>query len=318
MAGPSHRTSRTSHRSTSWRERTTEAYGAYPCDGRLIQIAQNSALFSLLGTYYGGNGTSTFAIPDLRGRVAIGTNTAGFPGPGLSPHFNGEYTGERLVTLFPGNLPGHVHSASDYVPPFTGPRGGNLAYQNMQPSLPMMYCIALGGVYPTNSVNDDAGYLGEIMLFAGNFAPAGYVPCDGRSLAVSENEALFMLMGTTFGSDGPGTFKVPDLRGRTPVGPSSTLPIGLAFGTEQTLMSSGQMPSHVHSLPSCAADVGVQGGLPGHDGMLDNNDFIAFIQLFFTVDARADLGVQGGLLGHDGAFDNNDFIAFINLFFTGC
>jgi hypothetical protein len=70
--------------------------------------------------------------------------------------------------------------------------------------------------------------------------------------------------------------------------------------------------------PACAADLGAAGGLPGHDGHLDNNDFIAFISLFFNQDAQADLGTAGGLPGHDGAFDNNDFIAFISLFFAGC
>ncbi|MFT3686600.1 MAG: M1 family aminopeptidase [Phycisphaerales bacterium] len=70
--------------------------------------------------------------------------------------------------------------------------------------------------------------------------------------------------------------------------------------------------------PCGAADVGAQGGAAYADGSLDNNDFIAFISLFFASDTKADLGRQGGLTGSDGAFDNNDFIAFINLFFTGC
>ncbi|MFT3683346.1 MAG: GC-type dockerin domain-anchored protein [Phycisphaerales bacterium] len=70
--------------------------------------------------------------------------------------------------------------------------------------------------------------------------------------------------------------------------------------------------------PACPADLGVQGGLPGQDGVLDNNDFIAFISFFFNHDSHADLGIQGGLPGHDGAYDNNDFIAFINFFFAGC
>jgi microcystin-dependent protein len=156
------------------------------------------------------------------------------------------------------------------------------------------------------------------MLFAGNYTPAGYVPCDGRVLPVLDNEALYSLMGTTFGSGGPDTFRVPDLRGRTPVSPSSTLPIGFAFGTEQTAMSLAQMPMHLHTLPACPADVGVQGGLPGHDGLLNNNDFIAFIQLFFAGDPQADVGIQGGLPGHDGTRDNNDFIVFISFFFDGC
>ncbi|MFT3684780.1 MAG: GC-type dockerin domain-anchored protein [Phycisphaerales bacterium] len=66
------------------------------------------------------------------------------------------------------------------------------------------------------------------------------------------------------------------------------------------------------------ADLGRAGGLPGGDGHLDNNDFIAFISHFFNNNAAADLGIAGGLNGHDGQFNNNDFIAFINLFFSGC
>ena len=68
----------------------------------------------------------------------------------------------------------------------------------------------------------------------------------------------------------------------------------------------------------CAADLGVQGGLEGQDGSLDNNDFVVFISLFFAHDPRADFGVQGGEPGQDGAFDNNDFVVFIDGFFGGC
>ncbi|MFT3683379.1 MAG: GC-type dockerin domain-anchored protein [Phycisphaerales bacterium] len=66
------------------------------------------------------------------------------------------------------------------------------------------------------------------------------------------------------------------------------------------------------------ADLGITGGLPGHDGALDNNDFIAFINYFFNQDPTADMGVAGGLPGHDGQLDNNDFVAFISAFFAGC
>ena len=68
----------------------------------------------------------------------------------------------------------------------------------------------------------------------------------------------------------------------------------------------------------CAADVGGQGGLPVTDGTLDNNDFVVFIDYFFTGDPRADLGSTGGTPGHDGSFNNNDFVVFIDLFFAGC
>lgn len=72
-------------------------------------------------------------------------------------------------------------------------------------------------------------------------------------------------------------------------------------------------------VPPCGeADVGIAGGAPGHDHRLDNNDFIAFIDLFFAQDPSADRGSAGGLPGSDGAFNNNDFIVFITQFFTGC
>ena len=70
--------------------------------------------------------------------------------------------------------------------------------------------------------------------------------------------------------------------------------------------------------PACPADIGKAGGVPGSDGALDNNDFIAFISFFFDSDPSADRGTAGGLPGTDGQFDNNDFIVFINQFFDGC
>lgn len=70
--------------------------------------------------------------------------------------------------------------------------------------------------------------------------------------------------------------------------------------------------------PVCASDVGAAGGLPGRDGLLDNNDFVAFLGLFFDAHPSADLGAVGGERASDGLFDNNDFIVFIDLFFAGC
>ncbi|MFT3686097.1 MAG: GC-type dockerin domain-anchored protein [Phycisphaerales bacterium] len=83
--------------------------------------------------------------------------------------------------------------------------------------------------------------------------------------------------------------------------------------TAAMIRAIGRIPA-----PACTADLGAAGGLPGHDGVLNNNDFIAFISLFFNHDPQADLGTAGGLPGQDGAFDNNDFIAFISHFFAGC
>lgn len=76
------------------------------CNGQVLSIAQNQALFALLGTTYGGNGVTTFALPDMRGRTAVGIGA----GPGLSNYTLGEQTGNETVTLTMGNLPPHVHS----------------------------------------------------------------------------------------------------------------------------------------------------------------------------------------------------------------
>lgn len=81
------------------------------CNGQLLSIAQNSALFSLLGTTYGGDGVTTFGLPDLRGRIPVG-GQPGNPGPGLNPIQMGEVSGLQQVTLISGNLPAHAHTLS--------------------------------------------------------------------------------------------------------------------------------------------------------------------------------------------------------------
>lgn len=101
-------------------------------------------------------------------------------------------------------------------------------------------------------------YIGDVRLFAGNFAPVGWVLCNGALLSISENDALFALIGTTFGGDGITNFAVPDLRGRVPVG-QGTGPgltprsIGQTFGVESVTLLSQQMPSHNHSFNASSA-----------------------------------------------------------------
>jgi microcystin-dependent protein len=107
-------------------------------------------------------------------------------------------------------------------------------------------------------------YIGEIRMFAGNFAPAGWNLCDGSLLAISDYDTLFNLIGTTYGGDGQTTFKVPDLRGRVPVhqgnGAGSTYVMGQIGGTEQVTLTSQQLPSHNHLLQ--AANVPGDTGTP--------------------------------------------------------
>lgn len=158
------------------------------CDGQLISIAQNTALFALLGTQYGGNGQTNFALPDLRGRVPMHQGQ----GPGLSPRVIGESSGEENHTLIPNEMPQHQHlvspacsaedgdraAAKNSFPasPFfaaggasvnayaasaspntamgatnSAPAGGSQPHNNIQPMQVVNFCIALQGIFPSRN-----------------------------------------------------------------------------------------------------------------------------------------------------------------------
>src|SRR4051794_12373562 len=89
-------------------------------------------------------------------------------------------------------------------------------------------------------------YTGEIRIFAGSFAPAGWAFCDGATLQISENDALFNLLGTMYGGDGQSTFNLPDLRGRLPIHVGNTHLQAEAGGVESVTLSTQQIPSHSH------------------------------------------------------------------------
>lgn len=91
-------------------------------------------------------------------------------------------------------------------------------------------------------------YVGEVRMFAGNFAPAGWMLCEGQLLPISENETLFQLIGTTYGGDGESTFALPDLRGRVPVHQGLGFVLAEAGGAETVTLTQAQMPSHTHTL----------------------------------------------------------------------
>jgi microcystin-dependent protein len=154
------------------------------CNGQLLSIAQNTALFSLLGTTYGGNGTSTFALPDLQGRFPMHFGT----GPGLTPRTQGEVSGTETVTLLTTQMPAHTHlatvtlrgnsgDASADTPQANVPAraevysagaanvdlnasaatasvqtaGGDQPHTNMPPYLVLNFIIALEGIFPSRS-----------------------------------------------------------------------------------------------------------------------------------------------------------------------
>src|SRR5882724_9872985 len=95
-------------------------------------------------------------------------------------------------------------------------------------------------------------YVGEIRMFGGNFAPAGWAFCAGQLLPISENETLFNLIGTTYGGDGQETFGIPDLQGRVPMHQGGGFVIGEKSGIETVTLTTQQIPNHVHAVQTGA------------------------------------------------------------------
>jgi microcystin-dependent protein len=199
-----------------------EAGGYMVCDGRLLSIAQNQALFALLGTTYGGNGTTTFALPDLRGRDIVGASAA-------TPI--GTKVGQANVNLVNGQAP-------------TAIGGPVTPFDNRQPSLAMEYVIALQGIFPTQNGGQDptTPFLGQVVSFAGNFVPSGWALCDGSLLSISQNTALFAVLGTFYGGNGTTTFALPDLRDRTVIGAGNGVSLGEIDGENSTTITADELP----------------------------------------------------------------------------
>ncbi|HXF09837.1 MAG TPA: tail fiber protein [Desulfuromonadaceae bacterium] len=110
-------------------------------------------------------------------------------------------------------------------------------------------------------------YVGEIRIFAGNFAPAGWMFCEGQLLPISEYETLFNLIGTTYGGDGESTFGLPDLRGRVPIHQGNAFTLAETGGVESVTLTVSQIPAHSHPLLGSNApgdQVNPSGNLPGN------------------------------------------------------
>ncbi|CAF3146752.1 unnamed protein product [Rotaria sp. Silwood2] len=214
--------------------------------GTLLPIQTNTALFSIIGTTYGGDGRSTFRLPDLRGRVAVGV------APGSNTQLGGT-NGAEFVTLTDNNLPSHQHSlaGSKYNASETDAKGAGQPLDNRQPFLGITYLISLAGIFPSHdggSVDPQTAYLGEIFTFAGNYAPQSCAFADGRLLSISQNQALFALIGTMYGGNGQTTFALPDLRDRVPIGSGGGFSVGQQLGSSTVTLTTDQIPAHTHSL----------------------------------------------------------------------
>ncbi|MGH8478490.1 MAG: phage tail protein [Gammaproteobacteria bacterium] len=115
-------------------------------------------------------------------------------------------------------------------------------------------------------------YVGEIRMFAGNFAPAGWMFCEGQLLPIAENDTLFNLIGTTYGGDGQSTFALPDLRGRIPIHQGNGFILAGTGGAEEITLTAAQIPAHSHALLGASVN-GSQASPAG--GVLANSTVIA-------------------------------------------
>lgn len=100
-------------------------------------------------------------------------------------------------------------------------------------------------------------YVGEIRMFAGNFAPAGWMFCEGQLLPISENETLFQLIGTTYGGDGQSTFALPDLRGRVPIHQGNGFILAETGGAEEITLTVQQIAAHSHPMLATLTDASI-------------------------------------------------------------
>ena len=246
------------------------------CDGALVSIGTYTELFEVVGTMYGGDGVTTFGLPNLQGVLPIGAGS----GNSLTTRNVGDAGGEQTVTLTNPNIPSHTHtlSANSGAGTSNTPQGNFFAsnaegmgqfsasanttlnadtltssgsggtHNNMPPYLALNFCIATTGTFPSHTGTSPNMMYGDILLFAGNFIPAGYLACDGSLLSIATNDTLFSLIGTTYGGNGTTNFAVPDLRGRAPIHVGSGFSLGQFGGTETETLTTNQIPSHSHSL----------------------------------------------------------------------
>jgi microcystin-dependent protein len=136
----------------------------------------------------------------------------------------------------------------------TGPAGGSQPLPNMQPSLALNYLIATEGAFPARQASlNEQTFLGEIVLFAGNYAPTDFHAADGTLLPIADNEDLFGVLGTTYGGDGVTNFALPDLRGRSALepgtGPGLTeRMLAEMLGSETVTLTTAQLAPHSHDV----------------------------------------------------------------------
>jgi len=216
--------------------------GSLPTDvlaanGASVAIDQQAPLYSVIGNTYGGGYPVAFALPNLAGRVATGAGSA----PGLIAQALGQTAGAEDTTLTVANLPPQRLTLANGT---SGVVGDGTPFSLQQPSLALQYIIAVQGLYPTQGVvlTGGAPFLGEISLFAGSVAPAGWEFADGQLLSIATNPALFSVIGDTYGGNGISSFALPDLQGRIAVGTGDGVTLGEMFGADSETLDFAALP----------------------------------------------------------------------------
>ncbi|UPK31765.1 tail fiber protein [Bradyrhizobium sp. 186] len=243
--------------------------------GQVLSIAAYPNLFHALGTTFGGDGVTTFALPDLTGRTIVGTTTDGFGNSDF-----GTVLGQDSTTLTASNLPSPIGFSSDFT--------------NYQPSVTLHYLIALNGIFPSQSgsTSSDTPYLGEVIAYAGDGSDLtdmlnrGWAECNGQLLSIGQNQALFSVLGTTYGGNGQINFALPNLDGRSVVSMGSnfegnTASLGENYGTSSVTLTSSQVPLTVstfgvtHTAPTVTAGASVTYAVGSAAVLLDSTLSVA-------------------------------------------
>jgi len=211
--------------------------GELAANGAQLPISQQQALYSVIGNTYGGDYPVTFALPNLAGRAATGAGAAS----GLIAQALGQTAGAETTTLTVANLPPQPLTLPTGT---TAEVGGGMPFSVQQPSLALQYIIAVQGLFPsqTSVLETGAPFLGEITLFAGTVAPAGWEVADGQLLSIASNEALFDVIGDTYGGNGISTFALPDLQDRLAVGTGNGVTLGEEFGADSETLDFAELP----------------------------------------------------------------------------
>ena len=142
-------------------------------------------------------------------------------------------------------------------------------------------------------------FIGEIRMFAGNFAPVGWAFCNGALIPISENDALFNLIGTTYGGDGQNTFALPNLQSCVPVHVGPGFALGQSGGAESVTLTTSQIPAHSH-MPLCNSNAGTAAGPAGNVWAVPNPSVTIYSDVApsLAMDPAA-VGLTGGSQPHD-------------------